>query len=356
MNNKHEKKITIRCQKRYWKKIAGYGVTLWVICILSSQFAWADELDECMIQAMRTAEGSTTVDELRQQCEKQMPPTGLYSETEEDGANLQLVSERIRQDNQHVLQPFTLMSHKPNYLLFAAYNRSSYNTEHFRDQLNDPIFNLDDIEAKFQFSVKFPLLVNLFNDTFDIYAAYTNHSFWQVYNGEESAPFRETNHEPETWVQFHPNWKILGFTNAWNSIGIVHQSNGRGGNLSRSWNRIYGWFTFERGNLAMSLKPWYRLPEDVANDDNPDITDYLGHYELSASYKWGEHVFSVMSRNNLESNFEHGAVELSWSFPLWKWPYIRGYALYFTGYGESLIDYDQYVNSFGIGVSLTDWL
>ena len=87
MNNKHEKKITIRCQKRYWKKIAGYGVTLWVICILSSQFAWADELDECMIQAMRTAEGSTTVDELRQQCEKQTPTTGPYSDTEEDGAS-----------------------------------------------------------------------------------------------------------------------------------------------------------------------------------------------------------------------------------------------------------------------------
>jgi phospholipase A1 len=63
-----------------------------------------------------------------------------------------------------------------------------------------------------------------------------------------------------------------------------------------------------------------------------------------------------MSRNNLQSGFESGAVELSWSFPLWNYPYLKGYVQYFSGYGESLIDYDQYVNRIGIGVSLTDWL
>ena len=96
--------------------------------------------------------------------------------------------------------------------------------------------------------------------------------------------------------------------------------------------------------------------DDGEDADNPDLTDYLGHYELSASYKWDEHVFSVMSRNNLESGFEKGAVELSWSFPLGSWPYMKGYVQYFNGYGESLIDYNQRVNTIGIGISLTDWL
>ena len=106
----------------------------------------------------------------------------------------------------------------------------------------------------------------------------------------------------------------------------------------------------------MSFKPWYRIPESDSDDDNPDITDYLGHYELTATYGWRNNVFSVMSRNNLESGFSKGAVELSWSFPLWDWPYLKGYVNYFTGYGRSLIDYDSYSNVIGVGISLTDWL
>jgi len=149
---------------------------------------------------------------------------------------------------------------------------------------------------------------------------------------------------------------LLGFTNAWNSFGVVHQSNGQGGNLSRSWNRVYAWLTLERGNLVISVKPWYRIPEESENDDNLDITDYLGYYELSAPCKLGENVFSMMSRNNLESGFKDGAVELSWSFSLGSWRYLKGYTQYFTGYGESLIDYNQYVNAIGVGISLTDWI
>jgi phospholipase A1 len=51
-----------------------------------------------------------------------------------------------------------------------------------------------------------------------------------------------------------------------------------------------------------------------------------------------------------------GAQKLSWSFPILHYPYLKGYVQYFSGYGESLIDYDHYVNRIGIGVALTDWL
>jgi phospholipase A1 len=212
----------------------------------------------------------------------------------------------------------------------------------------------EDTEAQFQISMKVPLAVNLF-DTVDIYGAYTNRSFWQLYNSS-SAPFRETNHEPEGWVQFNPKWEFLGFTNSSNMIGIVHQSNGRGSTLSRSWNRVYANFLVERGRFALSFKPWFRISEDEDEDDNPDITDYLGHSEIRAAYKLKEHVFSLMSRNNIESGFSNGAVELSWSFPIFGYPYFKGYVQYFTGYGESLIDYDNYVNRIGIGIAVTDWL
>ena len=319
----------------------------------TSAYGLSETVKKCMAEAMEKVADDMTIGQLRLECQKKTYQD--YRLETDETKELSLVSERIREDNEHVLQPFTLMAHKPNYFLVASYNSKGYNSEHFKEQFSDPNISLDDIETKFQLSIKFPLLVDIF-DTADIYAAYTNRSFWQVYNSEESEPFRETNHEPEIWVQFHPKWEIFGFTNTWNSFGFNHQSNGRGGTLSRSWNRIFAWFTFEKGNLALSFKPWYAFVDETEGADNPDLTDYLGHYELSASYKWEDHVFSIMSRNNLESGFSKGAVELSWSFPLGAWPYLRGYMQYFSGYGESMIDYDQYVNSIGLGISLTDWL
>ena len=106
----------------------------------------------------------------------------------------------------------------------------------------------------------------------------------------------------------------------------------------------------------ISLKPWIRLPEDADEDDNPDITDYLGHGELRLLYRRHGHVFGLMTRNQVESGFDRGALELSWSFPVFDYPYLKGYVQYFYGYGESLVDYDRRVNRIGVGISLTDWL
>lgn len=336
-----------------WHRPALYFSLLLTLIMSWSQAAYGDELTDCLVQAISKAEDDVTIGQLRLECQKLIHEGHRIEVPAQQ--EMAVVSERMMEDREHVLQPFTLMAHKPNYLLIGSYNSAGYNETPYKEQFDDPDYTLDDVEAKFQLSIKFPLLVDIF-DKADIYAAYTNRSFWQVYNTKESSPFRETNHEPEIWVQFHPNWEIFGFTNTWNSFGFNHQSNGRDGTLSRSWNRLFAWITFERDNLAFSIKPWYAIVDDSEDADNPDITDYLGHYELSASYRLENNVFSIMSRNNLESGFKNGALELSWSFPLFHWPYLRGYVQYFTGYGESLIDYNEYTNTIGLGVSLTDWL
>lgn len=311
----------------------------------------ADDLETCLTEMLLQSSDTTTVGEIRAQCAERVQAENP-AELEDEPA---VVVDRLTEDRKNVLQPFTLMAHKPNYFLAGAYNTRGYDAELYRVEYRDPSIQFDDTEAQFQISLKTPLWVGLL-DKVDIYAGYTNRSFWQVYNTELSSPFRETNHEPEVWAQFAPSWKILGFRNLANSFGIVHQSNGQGGVLSRSWNRVYANFVFARGNFAFGFKPWIRISEDASDDDNPDITDYLGHFEMRAGYKWHDHVFSVMSRNNLESGFDRGAFEFGWSFPLWKYPYLKGYIQYFNGYGESLIDYNNRINRIGIGISLTDWL
>ena len=316
----------------------------WFLVAQNLVYAENTTYNECVLKTVEESGDELTVGEIKELC--------VAPESKIDG----VVNSRLEKDRINTLEPFTIMSHRPNYLLIGAYNDKGYNAEPYREAFSDPNINVDDTEAQFQLSIKVPLGLNLFNKNVDVYGAYTVRSFWQVYNDEESAPFRETNHEPEIWLQSYPSWELFGFKNSVFLLGINHQSNGRNDPLSRSWNRVFANFILEKNNLVLSFKPWARISEDDGADDNPDITDFMGHFELRGVYKRSDHVFSLMSRNNLESGFDKGAFEAGWSFPLGSWPYLKGYVQYFRGYGESLIDYDEEVNRIGVGILLTDYL
>lgn len=92
-------------------------------------------------------------------------------------------------------------------------------------------------------------------------------------------------------------------------------------------------------------------------DDNPDISDYLGYGEISGAFKVNCNTLSFMLRNNLDFHDNKGALKLGWAFkiPGIESDNLKGYVQYFTGYGESLIDYNAAVNRIGIGIMLADW-
>jgi len=260
------------------------------------------------------------------------------------------LDQRIQIERATRYQSFVLTPHKPNYILPITYNTK---------QNKAPIYysdegELDKYEVKFQFSVKFPLIENLFGEQGSLQFAYTNLSFWQAYNDSASYPFRETVHEPELFLIFQNDWQFLGLDNRMIQLGIVHQSNGRSGTQSRTWNRVYADFTFQRGDYYLSIKPWYKLKESPSSkDDNPDIDEYMGHGEIRAIYAKGKHTASVMLRNNFDKP-NYGALEVNWSFPMTR--RVKWFMQYFNGYGESLIDYNVRVNRIGIGFAFTDWL
>lgn len=281
------------------------------------------------------------------------------TETIEREHNNSLVDERVHDELATSELPFVMTPHNVNYILPATYNTSP-NMAPFEEEAKEHPFDLDNMEAKFQISFKFPLMYNVFGDNGHLFVAYTNQSYWQVYNKDISSPFRETNHEPEIFMMFNNDWQVGPLRNSFWGVGAVHKSNGKSGSFSRSWNRIYGTMVFDSGPFALGAKVWWRIPEDEKEtptspegDDNPDITDYMGNFELTGIYGIDEHRFTMMIRNNF-SNPNYGAIEATWSYPIIG--QLRIYTQYFNGYGESLIDYNSHTQRIGIGVSINDIL
>jgi phospholipase A1 len=246
---------------------------------------------------------------------------------------------------------FGLLPHRESYLLVARHT-NRVNNEPFSPFLaRTDGLGLDDVESKFQVSFKYKLMQSA-DRRYALWAGYTQQSHWQVYNDGISRPFRETNYEPELMFAIRPDLDLLGMKWRLANLGLVHQSNGRSEPLSRSWNRIYAQAGLERGDLALFGRVWYRIRESADKDDNPDIRRYLGHGDVEAVWRLGGHTLSALGRYNASS--DKGAVQLGWSFPLFG--SAKGYLQYFSGYGESLIDYNFHQQAIGIGVMLFDRL
>jgi phospholipase A1 len=231
-----------------------------------------------------------------------------------------------------------------NYLLVANQSNAT-NDRPFRTYLPDG-YESKHVELTYQLSFKAKLLEGVADSPIDIWAGYTQQSFWQAYAREHSSPFRETNYQPEIMAVLPIN-KQLGPVNVrFASVGLVHQSNGQSTTLSRSWNRFYGQLGLESGNLGVTARVWKRLDNAKSNNDNPDITDFLGHGDVRVTYRDKGYEYSAMLRRNFDT--DHGAVQAGVAFPLAV--NLKGYAQLFYGYGQSLIDYNYSQKSLGIGI------
>lgn len=348
-------------------------VILPIIFLLVSTTAWSEtgtlptlseqEIQSCLRESITGAAENMTIAEMRKACEllltQQHRVDSISTEpvAEQPPEKTDLLEQRVALETLNRSNRYLLTPHKRNYFFPASYTRTP-NEAPYRAANNQTLSELKRTEAEFQLSIKILLRENIFGNNGHLYMGYTNHSLWQVYSENESAPFRETNHQPEFILNFTNDWELLGFKNVLNEFSLTHQSNGQGGSLSRSWNRIMFNSVFQRDRLAFAITPWYRLPEsaqkypgDPDGDDNPDINHYMGNFELNAAYKHKEDIISLMLRNNFEAD-NKGAWELGWSFPIST--NLRGQVKYFNGYGHSLIDYNKDLNVIALGVVFTD--
>ena len=202
-----------------------------------------------------------------------------------------------------------------------------------------------------------------------LWFGYTQQSYWQLFNGDISRPFRSTDHEPELTYVF-PHFVSLpgGWTYRLSAAGVVHQSNGQSLPLSRSWNRAFVMGAADKiadngDRFTLQARVWRRMDEKPGQDDNPDISDFVGRAEIVGRWSFDSgvgtdktlHTLGLTLRHSLRSS-GRGSTRLEYLRSIGRTDTgLRFHAQLFNGYGDSLIDYNRKRTVFAAGLSLVDW-
>ncbi|MDP3266260.1 MAG: phospholipase A [Sulfuricurvum sp.] len=273
---------------------------------------------------------------------------------------------------------FGLHPYETNFLLPFGYSTHKY--PHIASDTPTNIYPSQDayynknLESEFQISLTKMLTYNLFGWNEYINFAYTQKVWWQIYS--DSAPFRETNYLPELFIGV-PTSGVINTASGLKltKLGFIHESNGQDGYRSRSWNRLYLAGLWQWHELFLSTRVWYRIPENkkydgyydasvspvtgqfepnYPGDDNPDIQDYLGYGDIKLRYLYDKHEIGALFRYNFGAGgMNRGAIDAHWSYPFLNSENTFWYLKLFSGYGESLIDYDRSVTKAVFGFSFS---
>jgi len=249
----------------------------------------------------------------------------------------------------------TIRPHLPMYVMPLWYNATPNYDIHSptQDHVRASKDYLQHLDSKLQISMKTKLAQDVFDTNADVWLGYTQQSYWQVYNGKNSRPFRSSDYQPEIFLTQpikgnlpgNGSLRLLG-------AGLVHESNGQSDPLSRSWNRIYAMAGTEWGKLTVIPRLWLIANENSKDSDNPDIGDYMGYGDVRWLYPLNDQstVGGVM-RYNPSTN--KGAIQVDYAYPLTGG--MKAILQVFHGYGENIQDYNHKSTNVGIGIMFNDF-
>ena len=199
--------------------------------------------------------------------------------------------------------------------------------------------------AKFQVSISQKLTKSTLPWNTYLYLFYTQKVFWNVL--EESLPMTDLNFNPGIGLckpLFVKNRYIGKLT-----FQLEHESNGRDSIQSRSWNRItFGANIIIDANFSVHGKVWIPI---VDGENNRDILDYCGIYQVGTSYispnqRWNASVVLV-KRRGWKLNY-NTIFELAWKLSNSQNQYL--FLQYYNGYGEGLLDYNKFHSQLRVGI------
>lgn len=255
---------------------------------------------------------------------------------------------------------FRVSTFEPNFILPVHYTSSINNAPESPSRGSMPANDTYKTnEIKLQLSLRTKLFEDFLLPNADVWAAYTQVSLWQAYNSQDSRPFRSTNHRPEVFY-------VVPMEELWNpfpgdlnlqfvSVGLAHESNGQSDPLSRSWNYTYASATVQWRNLVIANTWKQRINETGDDDDNPDLIRYRGNFEVQVSWLPGRSTASI-TRISREFSVNRGSWQFDYTYPLTsQTDGLRLYVQLFSGYGESLVDYNHRQNRVGLGFLLLNF-
>ena len=202
-------------------------------------------------------------------------------------------------------------------------------------------------DVKYQISFKQRLNSKPLIGGFFPYLMYSQKAFWDIY--ASSKPFAELNFNPGIAV-VRPFF-FKGNRLSYATISFEHESNGRDSIYSRTWNFLaFSLKTKLSQKWMVGLRAWVPI---VDKEDNPDLVEYVGYGEASATYqikpgRWSADM--IFRKGSGLLNFGSLQTQVNWKPYKEENYYVT--LQWFVGYTESLIDYQEHKSMLRLGFVL----
>ena len=203
----------------------------------------------------------------------------------------------------------------------------------------------DNSDVRFQISIAQRLTKSVLPWNTYLFLCYTQGVAWDVF--KNSMPMHDFTFNPGIGI-VKPLFNRERFVGK-ATLMIEHMSNGRDSIWSRSWNRIsLGATILVNENIAIDGKAWIPIVDGM---NNRDILKYVGIFQGGVS---------VMSQNKRFGGSLHFVKRAKWDFSYntrlelfwraWKAANEFLFLQWYNGYGETLIDYNRFVNRVRVGL------
>ncbi len=200
-------------------------------------------------------------------------------------------------------------------------------------------------DVKFQISIAQKLTKSKLPWNTFLFLMYPQKTFWNVF--EESLPMRDMNFNPGIGISkpFFNKDRYIGKL----TMLLEHESNGKDGPDSRSWNRIsFSGSVIIDDWLMVHGKVWIPI---IDSQNNRDILKYCGIFQhgivVTTPNKKFSFALTLVKRASWKPNY-NTIFEFSWLFHKKSNQYF--FVQYYNGYGESLLDYNVFHSRLRAGI------
>ena len=201
-------------------------------------------------------------------------------------------------------------------------------------------------DVKFQISISQRLTKSVLPFDSYLYLYFSQKTLWNVF--EESMPMHDLNFNPGIGLArlIIVKGRVIGKM----SLTLEHESNGRDGEASRSWNKIsFGGAAFIDRNFMVHAKFWIPI---IDGANNRDILKYSGIFQtgfqaVSDNRRW---VFSATYIKRKNWNPFSANIQLDLGFRIHHNSNQFIFLQYYNGYGECLLDYNKYHSRLRVGL------